>query len=85
MLGHFDGSINSDEFIEKFVQDLHSRLHQFEQPPGEHNLVGVGSHTEEVISLMDLRSPEVRIVGLHGKVVIGNTTVSRALFDIVSD
>ena len=85
MLGHFDGSINSDEFIEKFVQDLHSRLHQFEQPPGEHNLVGVGSHTEEVISLMDLRSPEVRIVGLHGKVGIGKTTVARALFDRLSD
>ncbi|XP_071923320.1 TMV resistance protein N-like [Coffea arabica] len=76
---------DDDEFIEKFVQDLHSQLHQFELPPGEHNLVGVGSHTEEVISLMDLRSPEVRIVGLHGKVGIGKTTVARALFDRLSD
>ncbi|XP_071924931.1 toll/interleukin-1 receptor-like protein [Coffea arabica] len=47
----------------------------FELPPGEHDLVGVRSHMKEVISLMDLRSPEVRRVGIHGKAGIGKTTI----------
>lgn len=77
---------DDNELVEKLVQDLHSQLHHFESPPGEHNLAGVGSRMEEVISLMDLRNAEaVRIVGIHGKAGIGKTTIARALFDRLSD
>ncbi|KAL3530328.1 hypothetical protein ACH5RR_009650 [Cinchona calisaya] len=74
------------KFTEKIVEDVNRELHRFEIPAGEHNLVGVGSRMDEVVSLLELRhNDRVRIVGIHGKPGIGKTTVARALFDKLSD
>ncbi|KAL7215811.1 hypothetical protein ACSBR1_027876 [Camellia fascicularis] len=49
------------------------------------DLVGMDSRKQEVIELLDLEMDDVCVVGIWGMGGIGKTTISRAVYDYVSD
>lgn len=45
------------------------------------HLVGLDDHVEDLMKLLDVESPNVRFVGIHGPGGIGKTTLAKVVFN----
>ncbi|CAN1815410.1 Disease resistance protein L6 [Linum perenne] len=48
------------------------------------DLVGIDSHMQRVIELLNLDSPGGQVIGIHGIPGVGKTTIAKAVYNVVS-
>ena len=70
--------------IETIVTDISNKFNDSTTSNDSNSLVGIGTHTKEIESLLSLESDEVRMVGIWGPSGIGKTTIARALYKKLS-
>ncbi|XP_031478036.1 disease resistance protein RUN1-like isoform X2 [Nymphaea colorata] len=46
--------------------------------------IGIDSRVQQVLKLLKLSAPDVRIIGIHGMAGIGKTTLSKAIYNTIS-
>ena len=80
-----NGSSPENKFIQKIIKKISNikingtRLFVAKYP------VGVNSRAKAVKSLIDIKSNDVRMVGIHGLGGIGKTTIARAVYNRIVD
>ncbi|KAM4071721.1 hypothetical protein ACB094_11G082500 [Castanea mollissima] len=81
---HYDGGLEA-----KFIQEIIEKISEFKikgtllfvtKYP-----VGVNSRAKEVESLIDIKSDDVRMVGIYGLGGIGKTTIAKAVYNKIVD
>ncbi|XP_076956263.1 disease resistance protein RUN1-like [Bidens hawaiensis] len=80
---HLQDDANGDEseLLQKVVQKVDELLHG--QPDiniTDPHLVGIESRVQQVISLLNMGSDDVRVVVIHGPAGIGKTTIANATY-----
>ncbi|KAK4766169.1 hypothetical protein SAY87_007811 [Trapa incisa] len=77
---HLDNDPRDEaEFVALFVQDLSNRVFYFRSPYYTNNIVGIDQDVESLISLLDIESDDVRVIGVYGMEGIGKTVVAKAI------
>ncbi|KAL4642307.1 hypothetical protein ACB092_02G006500 [Castanea dentata] len=74
---------SESEFIQGIVDEISSAT--FNQRPlyDVENLVGITSRVKDIMSLLDIESNEVRILGIHGLPGVGKTTIANVVYSII--
>ncbi|CAN6555771.1 unnamed protein product [Malus baccata var. baccata] len=71
------------QFIQRIVQWVLNTLQTV--PSYREDLVGIDSRLEELNRLLDIKSDDVRFIGICGMGGIGKTTIARVIFDNISN
>ena len=68
------------EFIQGIVEEISSAT--FNQRPSydAKNLVGINSRVKDIMSLLNIESNEVHILGIHGLPGVGKTTIANVVY-----
>ncbi|KAL0744848.1 hypothetical protein Bca101_101147 [Brassica carinata] len=83
--GYHTSNFDDDAvMIETIVTDISNKFNDSTTSNDSNSLVGIGTHTKEIESLLALESDEVRMVGIWGPSGIGKTTIARALYKKLS-
>ncbi|XP_013584232.1 PREDICTED: probable disease resistance protein RPP1 [Brassica oleracea var. oleracea] len=83
--GYHTSNFDDDAvMIETIVTDISNKFNDSTTSNDSNSLVGIGTHTKEIESLLSLESDEVRMVGIWGPSGIGKTTIARALYKKLS-
>ncbi|GMN43213.1 hypothetical protein TIFTF001_012413 [Ficus carica] len=69
------------ELVEKIVGDIIKKLKNMAPHIAFEGLVGVHQPVQQIESLLDIGSDDVRIIGIWGMAGIGKTTLAHAIFD----
>ncbi|KAH0745193.1 hypothetical protein KY285_006850 [Solanum tuberosum] len=78
--------INQSMKIDEIVDHISSKLCKRASFLSDwQDVVGINSHLEELKSLLQIKIDDVRIVGIWGIGGVGKTTISKAIFDTLSD
>ncbi|KAH0852356.1 hypothetical protein HID58_090840 [Brassica napus] len=76
---------NEADMVENIATDVSKKLTQFRRSIDfNYDLVGMGSHLEEMRRLLYLDSDEVRMIGIWGLPGVGKSTITRFLFKQLS-
>ncbi|XP_024014996.1 disease resistance protein TAO1 isoform X2 [Eutrema salsugineum] len=79
--GYHSLKFDSDsDMIETIATDVSDKLNDSTAANDSDSLVGIGTHTMKMNSLLSLKLDEVRMVGIWGPAGIGKTTIARALY-----
>ena len=72
------------EFIQGIVEEISSAT--FNQRPSydAENLVGINSRVKDIMSLLNIESNEVHILGIHGLPGVGKTTIANVVYSIIA-
>ncbi|XP_010425880.1 PREDICTED: probable disease resistance protein RPP1 [Camelina sativa] len=76
---------NEADMIEKIASDVSNMLNSSTPSRDFDGLVGMRAHMEELEQLLSLDLDEVRMIGIWGPPGIGKTTISRVVFNQVSN
>uniref|UniRef100_M0ZR09 NL25 n=1 Tax=Solanum tuberosum TaxID=4113 RepID=M0ZR09_SOLTU len=71
------------ECIRELVDDVSSKLCKTSSSYLQ-DIVGIDTHLEEVKSLLEMKTDDVRILGIWGMGGVGKTTIARVVFDTLS-
>ncbi|XP_049379047.1 TMV resistance protein N-like isoform X2 [Solanum stenotomum] len=78
--------INQSKEIEQIVNHISSKFCKSARFLSYlQDVVGINAHLEELISLLQIKINDVRIVGIWGIGGVGKTTIAKAIFDTLSD
>nr|XP_043627974.1 disease resistance protein RPV1-like [Erigeron canadensis] len=72
------------KFIKKIVEEIISLKLRFIDLSVEGKLIGMESRVNDVVSVLDIGSDDVRMIGIKGMGGAGKTTLARAVFDHIS-
>lgn len=72
---------SESELVEKIVGDIIKKLNNMAPHIAFEGLVGVHQPIQQIESLLDIGSDDVRIIGIWGLAGIGKTTLAHAIFD----
>ncbi|CAF1920324.1 hypothetical protein Bca4012_052388 [Brassica carinata] len=76
---------NEADMVENIATDVSKKLTQFRRSIDfNYDLVGMGSHLEEMRRLLYLDSDELRMIGIWGLPGVGKSTITRFLFKQLS-
>ncbi|XP_021910028.1 disease resistance protein TAO1-like isoform X2 [Carica papaya] len=85
-LSGWDSSVVRPEsiLVDEIVSDILKKLNLLSSSVLKESLVGIYPRVSKVISLVCIRSPDFRMVGIWGMGGIGKTTIAEAVFNKIS-
>ncbi|PKI40160.1 hypothetical protein CRG98_039450 [Punica granatum] len=77
---HVDNDARDEaEFIGLVVEDLSNRVFYFRSPYFTNNAVGLDHNVDHLISMLNIGSDDVRMVGIYGTEGIGKTAIAKTI------
>ena len=78
---HFVINRHETSLIQKIIDDIVEELNSKFLLPISKEIVGMNSRLEYLMSLIDLESNDVRMIGIYGLGGIGKTTISKVVYN----
>ena len=80
-----NGSCTEFEFIQRIVEEISNSKSNWMPLFVAKYPVGINSRVEEIKSLLDIESNDVRMVGIYGLGGVGKTTIAKAIYNRISN
>ena len=82
----FDSYIESEtQFIQRVIKEILGTKLNCTQLFVTKHLVGIDSHADAIELLLDMKSNDVRMVGIHGIGGVGKTTIAKAIYNRIAN
>ena len=76
-----NGSCTEFEFIQRIIEEISNSKSNWMPLFVAKYPVGINSRVEEIKSLLDIESNDVRMVGIYGLGGVGKTTIAKAIYN----
>ncbi|GMY21480.1 disease resistance protein RPP5-like, partial [Fagus crenata] len=82
---HYYERCTEFEFIQRIVEEISNSKSNWMPLFVAKYPVGINSHVEEIKSLLDIESNDVRMVGIYGLGGVGKSTIAKAIYNRISN